>query len=212
MTETGPPSVAAPVVGSRVLLPAGRRRPSPCPRNFSRTGALRRQGAQRSGLIGAALALGCFAGPAVATTITWSAPGLIDQRLPFAVPEGISDLSCPSIRLCVGTQASGVEISRHPLGGARAWAITALPVTPGVPLGPISCASPRLCVAVNDQGQLFTSTNPTGGAGAWRGSKVSTLSQASAVSCPRVRFCIALEGRNVGGEHETHAPEFMAGD
>ena len=133
----------------------------------------------------------------MATTITWSAPGLIDQRLPFAVPEGITDLSCPSIRLCVGTQASGVEISRHPLGGARAWAITALRVTLGVPLGPISCASPRLCVAVNDQGQLFTSTNPTRGPGAWRGSKVSTLSQASAVSCPRVRFCIALEGRNV---------------
>jgi hypothetical protein len=133
----------------------------------------------------------------VASTITWSAPGLIDQRLPFAVPEGISDLACPSIHLCVGTQASGVEIARNPLNGAGAWSITPLPVTAGFPLGPIACASPRLCVAVNYRGQLFTSTNPTGGAGAWRGSNVSDLSQASAVSCPRVSLCIALDGPNV---------------
>ena len=148
-------------------------------------------------LIGAALALGCFAGPAVGATITWSAPGLIDQQLPFEVPEGITDLSCPSVHLCVGTQASGVEISTNPLGGAGAWAITALPVTPGFPLGPISCASPRLCVAVNYRGQVFTSTNPTGGAVAWRGASVGVLGQASALSCPRVRFCIALDGLNV---------------
>ena len=103
-------------------------------------------------LTGTALALGCFAGPAMASSITWSAPGLIDQRLPLAVPEGITDLACPSVHLCVGTQAGGVEISRHPLGGARAWAITALPVTPGFPLGLISCASARWCVAANERG------------------------------------------------------------
>ncbi len=145
----------------------------------------------------AALALGCFAGPSVASSITWSAPGLIDQRLPFAVPEGITDLTCPSVHLCVGTQAGGVEISRHPLGGASAWAITALPVTPGFPLGPISCASPRLCVAVNHRGQVFTSTNPTGGAAAWKRASVGVLGQATMLSCPRVRFCIALDGLNV---------------
>jgi hypothetical protein len=110
-------------------------------------------------LIGAALALGCFAGPCAASSITWSAPGLIDQRLPFAVPAGITDPTCPSVHLCVGTQAGGVEISRHPLGGASAWAITELPVT-GSPLSAISCASPRLCVAVSEGGQVFTSTNP----------------------------------------------------
>src|ERR1700722_14546013 len=92
-------------------------------------------------LAGAVLALGCVVGTSVASSITWSAPGLIDQRLPFAVPQGITDLTCPSVHLCVGTQAGGVEISRHPLGGASAWAITPLPVTPGSPLGPISCAS-----------------------------------------------------------------------
>ncbi len=133
----------------------------------------------------------------MASTITWSGPGLIDQQLPFAVPEGITDLTCPSVHLCVGTQASGVEISRNPLGGASAWAITALPVTPGFPLGPISCASSRLCVAVNYRGQVFTSTNPTSGAAAWRGASVGVLGQASALSCPRVRFCIALNGLNV---------------
>jgi hypothetical protein len=148
-------------------------------------------------LAGAVLALGCVAGTSVASSITWSAPGLIDQRLPFAVPQGITDLTCPSVHLCVGTQAAGVEISRHPLGGASAWAITPLPVTPGSPLGPISCASPRLCVAVNDRGQVFTSTNPTGGAVAWKGVSVGVLGQATALSCPRVRFCIALDGLSV---------------
>jgi hypothetical protein len=147
-------------------------------------------------LIGAALALGCFAGPCAASSITWSAPGLIDQRLPFAVPAGITDPTCPSVHLCVGTQAGGVEISRHPLGGASAWAITALPVT-GSPLSAISCASPRLCVAVSEGGQVFTSTNPAGGAIAWKGASVDVLRQATALSCPRVRFCVALEGVNV---------------
>jgi hypothetical protein len=156
------------------------------------------------GLTVAAFALGWFACSAVASTITWSSPALIDQRLPFAVPEGIIDLNCPSVHLCVGTQARGVEISTNPLGGASTWAITALPVTPGDLLGSISCASRRLCVAVSeDSGQVFTSTDPTGGAAAWKGTRVGSLVRRAgpsppAVSCPRVRFCVMVDAGSVG--------------
>jgi hypothetical protein len=153
----------------------------------------------RSGLAltAAALALGCFVCSAVASTISWSSPTLIDQRLPLEVPLGLIDLACPSVHLCVGTQASGVEISTNPLGGASTWAITALPVTPGDPLGPISCPSRRLCVAASYRsGQVFTSTDPTGGAGAWKGTSVGSQGP-SLISCPRVRFCVALDGGDV---------------
>lgn len=153
-------------------------------------------------LTAAALALGYFACSAVASTITWSSPALIDHRLPLAVPLGMIDLDCPSVHLCVGTQPSGVETSTNPLGGASTWAITALPVTSGDLLGTISCASRRLCVAVSDfSGQLFTSTDPTGGAGAWKGTSVgSTLRGPSLpmVNCPRVRFCIMVDAGSVG--------------
>ncbi|HYB27808.1 MAG TPA: hypothetical protein VEF89_14410 [Solirubrobacteraceae bacterium] len=144
-------------------------------------------------LTAAALALGCFACSAVASMITWSSPVLIDQRLPFVVPLGLIDVACPSVHLCVGTQASGVEISTNPLGGASTWAITALPVTPGTPLSLISCASPRLCVAVGDSGQVFTSTDPTGGAGAWKGTTVGSIFYPTDVSCPRLRFCVVVD-------------------
>ena len=153
-------------------------------------------------LTAVALALGCFACSAVASTITWSSPALIDQRVPFAVPQGMIDVACPSVHLCVGTQARGVEISTNPLGGASTWAITALPVTPGTPLDSISCASPRLCVAVSDAGQVFTSTDPTGGAGAWQGTRIGSLNYPE-VSCPQVRFCVVTD---VNGVHVSTQP------
>ena len=117
--------------------------------NFSWSGTFTWHGAQGTGVHGGGARAGMLR----------VFGGRIDDHLVIAGADrpkasvrgaaGMIDVACPSVHLCVGTQARGVEISTNPLGGASTWAITALPVTPGTPLGSISCASRRLCVAVS---------------------------------------------------------------
>jgi hypothetical protein len=61
----------------------------------------------------------------------------------------------------------------------------------------ISCPSVSLCVATDDQGYVFTSTNPTGGAGTWKAARVASGvgrlpgPDLPGVSCPTVTLCVA---------------------
>jgi hypothetical protein len=83
---------------------------------------------------------------------------------------------------------------------------------PNLPLLGISCPSASLCVAVGELDRVVSSTNPTGGSGAW--SQVEPLGEAESdchsswnppcrdprnrtirsVSCPSASFCVAVTG------------------
>jgi hypothetical protein len=80
--------------------------------------------------------------------------------------------------------------STNPVAGG--WNVTQLN-GPHV-LSAVSCPTSGLCVATDDTGNILSTTNPTGGAGAWA---VTPLPQASynlwAISCPTVRFCVAVD-------------------
>ena len=97
--------------------------------------------------------------------------------------------------------------SSNPTGGAAAWKVTHVygragcaPTATQAPcsLNGMSCPSTDLCVAVESDGGVVTSSNPTGGAVAW---KVTHLFDASAlgsnllraVSCPSSNLCVAIE-------------------
>jgi hypothetical protein len=128
-------------------------------------------------------------------------------------------VSCPSESLCVAVGAlDTVAFSQTPTGGAERWHV----VNPtydepkqscleeeGVPaascsfprgaIDGVSCASEILCVAVGYEGSVFTSTDPTGGAGAWSVSDVNTPGSGThltAVSCPSASLCVAVSGGN----------------
>ena len=57
-------------------------------------------------------------------------------------------------------------------------------------LNGVSCPTSGLCVALDQSGDVITSTKPTTGAAAW---KVTHLGGSlNAVSCPTRDFCVAV--------------------
>jgi PASTA domain len=50
-----------------------------------------------------------------------------------------------------------------------------------------------MCVAVDDSGNVVTSTNPAGGASAWTTTSIDTGNQLSAVSCASASLCVAVD-------------------
>ena len=58
----------------------------------------------------------------------------------------------------------------------------------------VSCPSPWLCVALDSNGQIVTSTDPTGGPSAWTSFGVDQGSaDFSAISCPSAFLCVAVD-------------------
>jgi hypothetical protein len=60
-----------------------------------------------------------------------------------------------------------------------------------------------VCVAVDDQGNVVTSSNPTGGAGAWSVTNVLVSTPLTSVSCPSVSLCVGVGGGIVTSTNPT---------
>jgi hypothetical protein len=83
----------------------------------------------------------------------------------------LTGVSCPSATLCVavagantGGTAGKVLTTTAPASGQ--WQVTQL--DPSLLFTGVSCSSPTLCVAVAHGGKIVASSDPTGGASAWR--------------------------------------------
>lgn len=116
------------------------------------------------------------------------------------VAEGFDGVSCPSTELCVAVGGGDVATSTDPTGGAGAWSVASLipaaSQTPNKPnrLDAVSCPSARLCVATDDDGNVWTSTDPTGGVAAWTETNVDGPKKIlSGVSCPTESLCVAVD-------------------
>ncbi len=123
---------------------------------------------------------------APASAGSWTAFSLEDDR----VAGDLFGVSCPATNLCVaGGSDSLIATSTNPAAGSRAWSVAhpggrvEVPTTPpGGPAPPegaeslfpgaqvrgVSCPSTTLCVGVTFDSRIFSSTNPTGGAAAWK--------------------------------------------
>jgi hypothetical protein len=134
----------------------------------------------------------------------------------------LTAVSCPSASLCVAVDNEGnVITSTSPTLGASAWHTEKVDEgpCPGVScrvigqhfppertLDTISCPSVSLCVAGDWDGDVVTSSNPTGGSKTWSvahvdsnfiyGGTVGADTQAEivSVSCPTVSLCFASDG------------------
>lgn len=102
--------------------------------------------------------------------------GGADAWSPTVINEGqgathLTAVSCPSPSFCAAVSGGSnnsnggiVLTSTNPTAGQ--WQQTQLGSS--IDLRGISCGTPSLCVAVARKGRIFVSTNPTGGASAWR--------------------------------------------
>jgi len=115
-------------------------------------------------------------------------------------------ISCPDAHHCVAVNYDGdVIVSTDPGGGSAAWTMTLVdPIatlageSPQIMTG-VSCADPRLCVAVDQAGNVVTSTNPGGGAAAWIVSGVDGQASLNGISCPAEQLCVAVGGLSANG-------------
>ncbi|MCL2419587.1 MAG: hypothetical protein FWD04_09865 [Conexibacteraceae bacterium] len=125
---------------------------------------------------------------------------------PAVVRQGVNSfgnptsLSCPYTNVCYGVQ--GTQVLRTTNPGAAKPIFSK--VTLRIPLGyfqSIDCTFASLCVATATNGQVWTSTRPTGPASAWR--STATLATGprtlNAVGCaPEGNLCVA-ETSGIGG-------------
>lgn len=111
----------------------------------------------------------------------------------------LTGVSCPTASLCVAVSGGfavpgstsdtvgSVLTSVDPASGH--WQADRLSGSPD--LRGVSCATPVLCVAVAKGGGIYVSTNPTGGASAWRRVAAATPRDLFAVSCVATLLCAA---------------------
>lgn len=157
--------------------------------------------------------------PAGAAASNWA----LRQLPPQPVGEGTSTerpflygASCPSESLCLAVGAfDTIAFSRTPTQAADRWHVVNprydepkqsclergesidFCSSPRGGIDAISCASENLCVAAGYEGNVFASTDPTGGAGAWSVTDVNAPGSArhlTAVSCPSPALCVAVSG------------------
>jgi hypothetical protein len=73
-----------------------------------------------------------------------------------------------------------------------AFAAPAGAVRPNIPQA-VSCPSVSLCVAVDDAGNVLTSTDPASGTAPWKPAQIDGGSHLSGVSCPTITLCVAFD-------------------
>jgi hypothetical protein len=159
---------------------------------------------------------------ALLVSAIWSAPALAGSWTAFSLKDDrvagdLFGISCPTTTLCVaGGSDSLIAVSTNPAAGSKAWSVVHpggkvdIPRTPpggpepgggetlfpGAPVRGISCPSVTLCIAATFDSRIFSSTNPTGGAAAWKiasltGEKEPRLHM-TGISCPSLQLCVAV--------------------
>jgi hypothetical protein len=90
--------------------------------------------------------------------------------------------------------ADGIDELVVGAGGVSAADLTTSlpPGSLSTPLSEISCPSTALCAAVDSQGRIVTSTDPTGGSAAWSIADAGRV--LTDISCPSASFCAGIAG------------------
>ncbi len=107
--------------------------------------------------------------------------GLPAWQLTHVGTTSFTRFSCPASSLCVGGAPSGAVTSGTPTGGDGAWTLS--PIAGTGTINSVSCPTPALCVAVDDRGQIISSSNPSGGGSAWSTALVDAPACAVAAGC-----------------------------
>jgi hypothetical protein len=111
-----------------------------------------------------------------------------------------------TVGLCAALDIEGrIITSTNPTGGSAAWSIADVQGSTNLFLSAIDCPTSSFCVAVGSQSHnlgggffvqenvVMTSTEPTGGVGAWQKSFIGFRSFIRAISCPTTTFCVGVD-------------------
>ena len=109
-----------------------------------------------------------------------------------SAPSSPPTISCPTSALCAIVSGKTVLTSTDPASKRAGKRVT---VNVPTPLMRISCPSAAMCVAIDQSGDVVTSTNPTGGAADWTRTTIDPGNALTSLSCPP-GACIA--GDNAG--------------
>jgi hypothetical protein len=110
-----------------------------------------------------------------------------------------SGLACPTIHLCVGVEIRALSWTTNPTATKPKWHQIAIepPGANPVPLElkALSCPTAHFCLAVDNDGNTFSTTDPTGGKKAWHEAHAvpNTFVTLGAVSCSSATFCAMLD-------------------
>jgi hypothetical protein len=147
---------------------------------------------------------------ASAAALTFSPAVPVAHQAPVSAYGILGGIACPSPRLCIATDNFGNVLSTAAPTTA-AWSSSSLVAgsvigrPPGIEptwLFGISCPAKNLCVALDEPGQIVSSTNPAGGASGWKAVSLRRLAGgAGQVSCPSTRLCVAADGKIITSTH-----------
>jgi hypothetical protein len=105
-------------------------------------------------------------------------------------------ISCPSVNLCVGTDAEGDALSStQPTNLTVPWTKVLADFKLANQTLSISCTSAGFCAFTDDTGNIVTSSNPTGPQSAWTITPISSFDAIDSISCLAGADCVA------GDEH-----------
>jgi hypothetical protein len=119
-------------------------------------------------------------------------------RCPDPKGRRIRAISCPSAQLCIAVTGEGyVYSSTNPTGSGDGWHVADIDGSGrDTHLLGVSCPTASLCVAVSGErytsGKVLTSTNPTGGAAAWKETQLDETLDLRGVSCGTPNLCVAV--------------------
>jgi len=127
----------------------------------------------------------------------WSAPST--EGVPQASVRGYNAVSCVAPRFCVAVDEKGNELF---FGAGRPFLHQAIVCatatcrfngqTFSVPLTGVACATTRLCVAVDEQGDEIVYTSH-GAVRAWSRPGHIDLYRLTAIACTRAGYCLAVD-------------------
>jgi hypothetical protein len=109
--------------------------------------------------------------------------------------------SCPALNECLVVGTLGALAVIDPASTSRP---TLARIDPARGLLGISCPSIALCVATDFNGNVLSSTNPTGGPSAWRTVAISSA-PLTGIACPTASLCVAVNanGQVFSSTHPT---------
>jgi hypothetical protein len=117
--------------------------------------------------------------------------------------DAVNGLACPTAKECIAVSANEAFWTTDATGGKGHWKHAALEPSnqPTVATGTvifddISCPSTHLCVAVDDIGNAFVSTHPTGGKSAWHSVEFAAT-EVMSVGCSAAGTCAAVDYNGV---------------
>jgi hypothetical protein len=122
------------------------------------------------------------------------------------------DISCPSRASCYAVDATGNVLKAIAPSTSTTAAVdepwTPMKVDPSGNLMSIDCVQGD-CFATDYQGNIFSSSDPAGGASSWKSITVPDGEALTDISCPATTFCVAVGAR--GGAWVSTNPTGGAG-